>query len=486
MVTLIVENVYTKIVGDIDNEVITEIIKEMSYEISNYNPYNGVETQTFSLFKYLNRIYPTGLYSFVTDILKKHNINFKIVDKRDLSLHYKPFETNKLYLRDYQQNVLNQALKAKRGVIQIATGGGKTELAAKLIADIGLKAIFLVHTYDLLHQAADRFEKYYDFKVGRISGSECFVSDKVNVCMIQTLHYCLKKKYILFDDEEQKYNENSNVKSNVVKNILDTSDVLIVDEGHKIAAQSYINIMESTNCVYRYCMSATPQRSDGRTIHLQAYTGMKFTPITASYLITQNYLVRPIIYLCNIYKQKFIYSKSNYTSTYKKYIVENEYRNKVIAVLVKKLISQNKHVLITVTQKKHGKILLKLLKTVTKSDKIKFLYSDVSKEDRINILEDMRNGKLNVLIGTSLADEGLDIPILDVLILAGAGKSITRIPQRIGRVLRLYENKKNVYVFDFVDNVRYLRGQLRERIEIYKQEKEFIINNLDYTKNANN
>ena len=40
------------------------------------------------------------------------------------------------------------------------------------------------------------------------------------------------------------------------------------------------------------------------------------------------------------------------------------------------------------------------------------------------------------MIATTLADEGLDIPTLDVALLAGGGASASRVNQRIGRTLR--------------------------------------------------
>ena len=47
-------------------------------------------------------------------------------------------------------------------------------------------------------------------------------------------------------------------------------------------------------------------------------------------------------------------------------------------------------------------------------------------------------------------------------------------------MLRKFPNKKNALIFDFKDNVRYLRGQVRERQEIYEREPKFKILYKDF------
>jgi superfamily II DNA or RNA helicase len=92
---------------------------------------------------------------------------------------------------------------------------------------------------------------------------------------------------------------------------------------------------------------------------------------------------------------------------------------------------------------------------------------------RNKALESLRDKSNPVLIATSLADEGLDLPSLDVLILAGAGKSETRALQRIGRVIRPHPGKKRATIVDFWDQCLYLEQHSRQRFEIYQTEPAF-------------
>jgi superfamily II DNA or RNA helicase len=107
--------------------------------------------------------------------------------------------------------------------------------------------------------------------------------------------------------------------------------------------------------------------------------------------------------------------------------------------------------------------------------KIRFLQSKVNSEDRKQILEDFRAGELDCLVATSLADEGLDLPILDAVILAGSGMSKVKAMQRIGRAIRKFPGKEKAYIVDFMDKAHYLEKHSKERFEIYGEEKEFII-----------
>jgi len=163
----------------------------------------------------------------------------------------------------------------------------------------------------------------------------------------------------------------------------------------------------------------------------------------------------------------------NYAAVYSEYIVENKLRNKTVADYAKSFYDKNRKTLILVTQVKHGKILRDLIRE--HDDKVELLTGEVDFEIRTALIEKMKKGKLHTIIGTSLADEGLDIPIIDTLILAGGGKSSVRALQRIGRVLRIHPEKQQPIVIDFYDYVRFLLGHSKKRLAIYKTEESFKI-----------
>jgi hypothetical protein len=76
----------------------------------------------------------------------------------------------------------------------------------------------------------------------------------------------------------------------------------------------------------------------------------------------------------------------------------------------------------------------------------------------------------------TIADEGLDVPTLSALILAGGGKSSIKAKQRVGRVIRL--GSPYAYVFDFHDVGKHTKRHSESRIRILEQEPEFEVKTI--------
>ena len=80
-----------------------------------------------------------------------------------------------------------------------------------------------------------------------------------------------------------------------------------------------------------------------------------------------------------------------------------------------------------------------------------------------------------------LLRQGLDLPALRSLILAGGGKSSTRALQRIGRVIRPWEGKKFGFVMDIWDVAPYFEEHGQRRLEIYRTEPKWEIVVQDFS-----
>lgn len=103
----------------------------------------------------------TGLLPYASTLLKKRHL--ELVPVRMLpSLKFGPIPD---YLRDYQKDAVRASftnsfagLWHPRGVIEIATGGGKTLTAGAMIQMAQVPTAFLVHRDHLLHQTREEFE----------------------------------------------------------------------------------------------------------------------------------------------------------------------------------------------------------------------------------------------------------------------------------------------------------------------------------------
>ncbi len=96
-------------------------------------------------------------------------------------------------------------------------------------------------------------------------------------------------------------------------------------------------------------------------------------------------------------------------------------------------------------------------------------YAKLGKKKRQNLLSAFSSGDLKTLFATSLADEGLDVPRANCMILAAAGRSAAKAEQRTGRVLRSFSGKTHGTIHDFADLQHYfLAAQARKRIAVYR------------------
>jgi superfamily II DNA or RNA helicase len=248
---------------------------------------------------------------------------------------------------------------------------------------------------------------------------------------------------------------------------LQKCQVAIFDECHHLPADTFYQIaMNLKNAYYRYGLSATPWRSDRSDLLIEAALGPKLCVVTSSDLIKKGFLVPPKITMYEVLPtQKKIPNK--YPTVYKSELVEHIERNRLIADVAGHLSGQGKTVLILVSQINHGQNLEGMIPGST------FIHGQNSSDVRQVALERLRDRSNHVLIATTLADEGLDLPSLDALILAGGGRSETRALQRIGRVLRPHPGKKSAIVVDFYDQTKYLEEHSKHRFEIYQTEPAF-------------
>ena len=92
----------------------------------------------------------------------------------------------------------------------------------------------------------------------------------------------------------------------------------------------------------------------------------------------------------------------------------------------------------------------------------------MNKSTRERSLQKLRNNRLQVIVATQLADEGLDVPNVDFLLNASAGRSAGRAVQRVGRAMRVAPGKRAPVVVEIVDNGGMYQRQWQARAFAYK------------------
>lgn len=426
--------------------------------------------------------FPTGLLNKTLSFFSEKGIPFNLVDRRirtDKTTNYSMSEN--FEIRDYQQEIINRVVGTSeykgidRGIIKVATGGGKSSIASAIIAGIGVSpTIFYVPSIELLQQAKSELEKFVRYnglpiKVGMIGGGKKDIQD-ITVMTIQTAVKSLGGVWVKFDDEDHTSDEEMDgISKEEVRDLIRSSRLMICDEVQHWAAETCQIISDNSySSQYRYGLSATPWRDKGDDLLIDSCFGKQIANINASFLIDRGFLVQPIIHFARISNMRGL-AQNSYANIYKSAVVENEMRNSRIVQFSTEFQRMNRRVLILVKHIAHGKLLEELI-----PDSI-FLYGNTGKKKRLAHLDKMRTEDPHITIASTIFDEGIDCRPLNTLILAGSGKSPTRALQRIGRILRPYKDKDKGIVVDFFDDCRYLRSHSLKRKKIYETEERFDI-----------
>ncbi|MBM3275517.1 MAG: DUF3427 domain-containing protein, partial [Candidatus Sericytochromatia bacterium] len=82
------------------------------------------------------------------------------------------------------------------------------------------------------------------------------------------------------------------------------------------------------------------------------------------------------------------------------------------------------------------------------------VWGDSPEEDRRHALRDLASGKVQIVFSVDLFNEGVDVPVVDTLLLLRPTDSPTLFLQQLGRGLRLSPGKTVCTVLDFVGNHR--------------------------------
>ncbi len=115
---------------------------------------------------------------------------------------------------------------------------------------------------------------------------------------------------------------------------------------------------------------------------------------------------------------------------------------------IQKRIERQERVLVTTLTKKMAEELSKYLDRI--SIKCQYIHSDVDTLERIKILENLRNGTIDVLVGVNLLREGLDLPEVSLVAILDADKegflrSTRSLVQTSGRAARHINGKVIMY-----------------------------------------
>jgi superfamily II DNA or RNA helicase len=348
----------------------------------------------------------------------------------------------------YQKEAVQRFIKKMKGIIKIATNGGKTKIAAGMIKVLdGCNVLYLVHRKTLLHQVARELEAFIPgLKCGKIGDGHNDVQP-VTIAMVQSLPDPVKKNRPFYAQWQ----------------------CLIMDECQHGGANTWYRIAMQMNAKFKVALSGTPWTGkDEKDLRLISVFGPRvLIEIKNQQLIEKGWSATPTIHFWPVpHEENALPWRYAYTSM----LIDNAEYNEQIIQIIRRKYEEGKPVLCIVSQKRHGHRLYKRL--IGEEVDTVYLDSTQKTEYREKCLEKFKAGKLGCIVATSIFDEGVDVPAIRCLVLAGGGKAPIALLQRVGRALRKKSSGKNTAeIHDFIHYGNYyLLEHTWQRIEIYEGE----------------
>ena len=356
-------------------------------------------------------------------------------------------------LYEYQQAAVEAMKESGNGILKSPCGSGKTQMGIALAAALGRKTLWVTHTNDLLEQSYSRAAQYFSKNIlGKIAAGKVQIGSHITFATVQTLSK--------IDLEKHKY----------------TWDVVIVDECHRVAGtpssvKRFYKLLSSLAARHKYGLSATVHRSDGLIKSTFAVIG------DVRYTVPEEAVSEKTIKVQVIRKDTGIQIcreclDIDGTLVYQKlipYLTENRKRNH--GIIMDLIANAGNYNLILSDRLEHLRELREMLPEELKLSSAMIdgkMTSKKARSERIQAIEDMRNGKKHYLFASfSLAKEGLDIPRLDRLYMTTPKKDYAVVTQSIGRIARKFEGKHTAVCYDYVDDIGFCENQWKRRRSSY-------------------
>ncbi len=391
-----------------------------------------------------NYIIPRGFLKSIENFLLQNSKSFQIDDVSILTPP-KAFKCQ-LKIYDYQKKALNDILKNNNGILEAPPGYGKTIIALATLPYRKQRTLIIVHTKELLTQWIQKIEDVLGIKkeeIGIIGGGKEKIGKKITVATYQSL-----------------------VRKNL-KTLVDNIGYVMVDECHRVPANTFQKVVKKFKSRYLLGLTATPFRKDKLQKLMFLYLGEIIHRIDPARISDEFKNATSIL----VIRSTNYYPAFEIVKKYKDIIemlTRDGERNELIVKDIINEYSLDKNILILTGRKDHC---TEISRRLSKQVKHSILTGNLSLKERKEILRNFKNRKIRLLIATSqLLGEGVDLPSLDTLFLVFPTTSKAKLIQYIGRVQRKNKDKPISKIYDYHDQfVSILNMMFLKRKKIYKK-----------------
>lgn len=317
----------------------------------------------------------------------------------------------------------------KKAMVVMATGLGKTYLAG-FFAKNFRRVLFVAHREELLMQASHSFRQVMpDRTVGIYNGSTKDVGADTVFASIFTLG--VKKHLECFEPAE--------------------FDLIIIDEFHHAAAQTYSRLLGYFQPSFLLGITATPDRADGKDIYAICEGNVAFQigfieAVQRGWLAPFRYFgvyddtdYSQIRWLGNRYDEEALLIAQ----------LKEEVAQKAFAAWAK---HKQTRTLAFCSSIRQASFLADFFKQ--RGVHAFSLHSQTKEMTRAEAIRRLAEGSLEILFTVDLFNEGVDIPAVDTLLFVRPTESLTVFTQQVGRGLRLFSTKEYCSIIDLIGNYR--------------------------------
>lgn len=397
--------------------------------------------------KYL--MLPRGTFEYLKMLCAQNNIKLNIKDERNEGIKVNFTFNGKL--REEQEKAFNELISYENGILCAPPSFGKTVIGCKLIEKRKVNTLVLVNKLQLLNQWKDRLKEFLNIDdVGEISSKKTHITNIIDVASIKSL-----------------WNNGKPL------NILSNYGMIIIDECHHTAAFTFEQSINTGNAKYVYGISATPERENGHT------------PIIKMQCGDIRYKVDNLKFNKNLKIPMRVIVKSthlNFTNPN----IDNYELNEINDLIAKDIIRTENIIKDIKNEFNNGKNILVLTERLELLDYIYDKLSSYSKNifkyqggmgkkilKEYNELNNKikENGENKIIVATgSCIGEGFDDSSLDVLFITMPISGETRVIQYAGRLHRKDDKKKEIIIYDYVDdNFPKTRNMFLKRKKSYEK-----------------
>lgn len=361
-------------------------------------------------------------------------------------------------LKDYQIGVYQQSIELikilnSRFIVQMPTGSGKTRTSMEIITDVlcknpeGSVVFWLAHSEELCEQAIQCFKEVWEHvgnkkvKLFRVwdkgSLSFAFNESAFMVGGFQKLHSLLRKNSLPFNE----------IKKRIV--------LLVIDEAHKVSAPTYTEATralmgEKTKVIG---LTATPGRHiddlEQNKLLSDFFLNKIITIRTADnksviqYLrekkvlskATFDPLVTNINYALDEKQKKHLQTFFDFPEGLLKLIGNDDVRNlEIVKRIDREFTHGNLQMIFFACSIEQSKFICSLL--VYLGYKAAHIDGGTEKPMRQKLINDFKNGEIQVICNYGVLSTGFDAPKTDVVFISRPTRSIVLYSQMIGRGLR--------------------------------------------------